>query len=159
MYLQHQKWFLLIMIDFYYYVYSKQSSPNYASVNTLQGPLCGVLGHEGFEGVFLVGGRPTGWAGVGKRWRRRGIWMIGVVLQTCSQQQENSKQNKNMLMTLLERWRGESEQAQYIKRINKADDWMKISQDWDLKQKAERKRLKIYLDIFTNLSFVLLILF
>ena len=85
--------------------------------------------------------------------------MIGVVLQTCSQQQENSKQNKNMLMTLLERWRGESEQAQYIKRINKADDWMKISQDWDLKQKAERKRLKIYLDIFTNLSFVLLILF
>ena len=38
------------MIDFYYYVYSKQSSPNYASVNTLQGPLCGVLGHEGFWG-------------------------------------------------------------------------------------------------------------
>ena len=42
---------------------------------------------RGFEGVFLVGGRPTGWAGVGKRWRRRGVWMIGVILQTCSQQQ------------------------------------------------------------------------
>ena len=40
-----------------------------ASVNTLQCPFCCVLAHG-------PGGVLRGWAGVGERWRRRGIWMI-----------------------------------------------------------------------------------
>ena len=69
-----------------YWINNHQSSPNYASVNTLQGPLCSMLARRSFEGVYLADGRRTGLVGVGERWRRRGIWMIGVKLQIFSQQ-------------------------------------------------------------------------
>ena len=49
-----------------------QSSPNYASVNTLQDPsvASGLQARRGFEGVYLASGqqmRQRGWAGARDR--------------------------------------------------------------------------------------------
>ena len=47
----------------------------------------GLWARKGFEGVYLADSPLTGWAGLGERWRKRGIWMIGVKLKSYSQQQ------------------------------------------------------------------------
>ena len=58
-----------IRMPIYILLLLSRSSPNYASVNTSRGPLCGVWptqARRGFEGVYFAGGRPT------RRGERRG---------------------------------------------------------------------------------------
>ena len=64
---------------------SPQSSPNYASVNTLQAPsvASGLQARRGFEGyISLAADRRDD---VGGRVREMEVLMIGVKLQTSSQ--------------------------------------------------------------------------
>ena len=121
----------------------------------------GLQAGRGIEGVYLAGGRPTRQGG--RAWARDLVlWISDMEYNPWLEVLfiENSKQDKNMLMIQLATMTGGNRSKLDIQKESTKQmiEWTFLKIEIS-KQNAEWKRLKNYLDIFTILSFVLLILF